>query len=416
MTSAPDEGATPPRQLAPPRVVLLWIVVLIAVALGVYAIAPWVLPARVIEGPMVQQSTQTGALLVWFTTRPVECQVTWTVGGETRSAAASRTDRRHVAAVEGLAPGTSCPYQIRAGERVLSGPHMLHTQQPADAAYAFVVLGDSGRGSRAQYDVALQMQRVEPTPDFILHTGDLVYFDGARHRYESRFFAPYRPLLSRVTFWPCLGNHDVDDDQAALPYQEVFELPPNGPEGLPADHNYWFDYASCRVAVLDSNADEGVLRDAIAPWLRAVMGAAGPRWRFVVFHHPPYTGGKYAPDQRLQRTVVPVIDETGVDVVFNGHDHNYQRIGPLRGGVLVEPPAGTWYVITGAGGATLYAAKHPEREYVRALDDDTHSFTHVQVDGDALTLRQIALTGEVLDSCSWTQTGAEPPTSGPAGS
>ncbi|RMF78237.1 MAG: hypothetical protein D6744_10335 [Planctomycetota bacterium] len=57
------------------------------------------------------------------------------------------------------------------------------------------------------------------------------------------------------------------------------------------------------------------------------------------------------------------------------------------------------YIVTGAGGARLYEAMPPEQrpDYVRALRNDVHSFTHVSVDGDRLTLRQIALGGEVLD-------------------
>jgi 3',5'-cyclic AMP phosphodiesterase CpdA len=182
---------------------------------------------------------------------------------------------------------------------------------------------------------------------------------------------------------------------------EVFELPDNGPPGLPPDHNYWFEYASARIAVIDSNMDEDVLRDSVAPWLTEVMTAAACRWRFVAFHHPPYTGGNYACDERIQRTLVPVFEATGVDVVFNGHDHTYQRTYPLRGGQIVAPEEGVLYIVTGAGGANLYHIRQPRPAFIAACDDQHYSFSQVTIADDTLHLRQIALGGSVLDEYVW---------------
>ncbi len=213
-------------------------------------------------------------------------------------------------------------------------------------------------------------------------------------------------MLARIDFWPCLGNHDFGARGDAAAYREVFELPENGPpadssapQELAPERNYWFDYASCRIAVIDSNVGEDVLSQHVAPWLRQVMSAPEPRWRFVVCHHPPYTGGKYAPDERLQRTIVPVVDETGVDVVFCGHDHNYQRTQPLKGGQVVAPGQGTVYIVTGAGGAQLYPIKPANQRpaYIVCGEGQRHSFTQVTVNGDELRLDQVALGGTLLD-------------------
>jgi hypothetical protein len=94
---------------------------------------------------------------------------------------------------------------------------------------------------------------------------------------------------------------------------------------------------------------------------------------------------------------VPVFEETGVTIVFSGHDHNYQRTKPLHGGAAVESEQGVTYVITGAGGAALYQPKPKTPDYLAASNFDRHSFTHVVIDGDELTLRQIDADGEILD-------------------
>lgn len=376
----------------------MWVAVVVVIGSVLYAIAPWILPARIYEGPYVQMSAPDGVTLIWYTTRPVECRLLVGIRVEEVEVPAESVGRRCRVRLDGLEPDTRYPYRILTDGRVLAEDLAFFTNRLPSQSFSFIVFGDSGRGSREQYSLAAEMTRCRPAADFMLHTGDMVYPDGERHRYEERFFTPYRALLSRITFWPCLGNHDVDDDHRAPAVQEVFETPANGPEGLPEDYNYWFDYANARVVVLDSNADEATLAERIAPWVRRVLSEPGaPHWKFVSFHHPPYTGGKYDPDPHIRRTLVPVFDEVGVDIVFNGHDHNYQRTKPLLGGEIVGPAEGVVYVITGAGGARLYEARGETPEYVAAREHDIHSFTHVSIEGEELTLRQVIADGTILD-------------------
>jgi acid phosphatase type 7 len=411
------------RAAASPRTILLWIVVIILVALVMHALAPWVLPARINEGPLVQMATENGVTLVWYLTRPAPCYVTVTIDGRERIVPARAVGTRCRARIDGLEPGTAYPYVVRVGQHNLTSGLAFQTNRNADERFTFLVFGDSGKGTRAQYALAAWMLAAQPPADFILHTGDLVYSSGQRSDYEDRFFTPYRRLLSRIDFWPCLGNHDVHNDNSLTGYQEVFELPENGPAGLPPMHNYWFDYAACRIAVIDSNAAEAPLRDAVAPWLQALMAAnPAPRWRFVAFHHPPYTAGRYLPDATLQAALVPAIESAGVDIVFNGHDHGYQRTQPLRGGKIVPEGQGVVYIVTGAGGAELYTPKPVAQRpaYVAALNADQHSFTQVTIDGDDLTLRQIIAGGKSIDelkihkTAPATETEAEVPASEPA--
>lgn len=383
---------------ARPRAVLGWVVLALLLAAVLYAIAPWILPVRVYEGPMVQDAGPDGLTLVWFTTRPATCTVAAEPGAAERVELALADGCRHRVRLPGLEPGRRYPYEIRVGSRALTQGLELKAPGDASGPYSFFVFGDSGDGSRAQYRLAARMLAIEPQPDFVLHTGDLVYMDGARHRYEERFFAPYRALLARVPFWPALGNHDIDKKtREVVAYHEVFELPDNGPPGAEPDRNFWFDHASCRVAVFDSNLDEETLRRDVAPWLSTVLAEAGPRWRFVCFHHPPYTGGKYKPDERIQRVIVPVLDAAHVDLVFNGHDHMYQRTKPLRAGRVVEEGQGVVYIVSAAGGAKLYEPAAERPECIAVLHNESHSFTQVLVRGDELTLRQIDVDGRVLD-------------------
>jgi len=379
--------------------VLLGAVVFFVVGVLAYVVSPWVLPVRILEGPLLQQVTADAVSVVWYTSRPAECAITLTTDEGERTTPVTNDGRRCRVRLTDLEPGQAYPYRISRGSRTLAEA-TLHTARHPGYSFSFIVFGDSGKGTQAQYLLADQM--VLAAPDFLLHTGDLIYGRGQRSYFNDRFFAPYRELLKQVCFWPCLGNHDIAEPDLGAPYLEVFELPENGPTGLTPERSYWFDYAAARIAVIDSNVDEPQLRDPVAPWLTEVMSEPGPRWKFVSLHHPPYTGGAYKPNERVQNALVPVFEAVGVDIVFAGHDHMYQRTSSIREGEVVEEGAGVVYVVSGAGGALLYDALPADQRpaYVVALNNEIHSFTRVNIDGDTLRLRQIAVDGEVIDD--WT--------------
>lgn len=402
----PDEPQTGPAPRWRRRRVVIGAAMFVVVCSALYAALPWILPLAIVEGPLVQQVDAHGAVVVWWTSRPGVCELRLDHAGRTEAVPVQHDGRRHRAVVEGLEPGGRFPYQIRSGERAL-GAYVLRTLGGLGTPLRMLVFGDSGKGSREQYLLVARMTARQP--DLVLHTGDLVYPDGDRRDYAERFFRPYRELLSSVGIWPSLGNHDVSEPHFGAPYAQVFDLPPNGPHGLPAEHNYAFQAGNVRVAVIDSNLDEDALRERIAPWLKQQMSAGGAMWRFVVFHHPPYTVGPHGPTARIQSTLVPVFDATGVDVVFGGHDHLYCRTRPMRGGAA-NGAGGVVYIVTGAGGAKLYKAapvvEHPP--YIAAVHDATHSFTEMEVSESRLVGRQIDITGRIVDEWSIDKSASTP--------
>ncbi len=382
------------------RRVLLGAFLFVVVGLGLYAIWPWLVPAFIFEGPMVQMAGEREATLVWYMTRPVGDGLQVTIeDGSDQTFVVESSDRRCRSVLTGLEPGRTYPYAISLGDRTLAQDG-LRTNKRAGEPFTFIVFGDSGKGTKEQYLLAAQM--IAAQPDFVLHTGDLIYSRGERRNYRDRFFVPYRELLRRVNFWPSIGNHDVFEPIEESPYFEVFELPENGPSELPLEHNYWFDYASARIAIIDTELDEATLRDVVAPWLQGVLAEADTLWRFVVFHRPPYTAGAHLPSEEVQRAIAPVLESTGVDVVFNGHEHMYERTHPIRDGKRAEDGHGVVYVVSGAGGAMLYEALPLDQRppYLAALHNEVHSFTHVSVSGSEFVLKQIAIDGEILDR--WT--------------
>lgn len=408
----------PVRPLAPPRIrrlrVLAGGVLVVLVGAAFHAALPWILPIALLEGPMVQNVTTQGAHLVWFTSRSGVTTVELLDEGAPAPGPVVANGARHEARIDGLRPNSVYRYRIR-GDGATLIEKAFQTAAITDQPVKFVVFGDSGRGTTAQYRLAAGI--TEAQPDFVVHTGDVIYPDGARRRFRERFFRPYREVLARVAFWPSLGNHDVSKETNGEPYREVFSLPENGPEGVTPEANYWFDAGPMRFVVIDTNyrapagTTEAELESRVAPWIEQVLADA-PAWRVAVFHHPPYTAGSHKPDPVIQRLIVPALERAGVQVVFNGHDHLYIRTHPIRAGeVVAADGGGITYVVTGAGGAKLYDALPPEQRppYVAALNNEVHSFTKVEADAVYMRMQQIDVDGNVLDDWTIRRSTPSPP-------
>ncbi len=358
------------------------------------------LARRLTAGPMVQRVGRSGFVVVWRTAEAGGGRLVVMDGDRVVMRVPARLEGdQYVASAMGLASGHVYAYEIwqvtDSGERKLGGPWRCKTNEGPSGSFRLVGFGDSGTGSWGQYRLARQM--AGHRPDLIIHTGDLVYKRGEARDYPSKFFEPYASMLTSVGFMPVMGNHDYVTERGR-PLLDTFVLPQNGPKGTDAERHYWFDYGCARFAAIDSNVTEAELQGRVSPWLLEVFGSAGDRWRFAYFHHPPYTCcTKRGGNKGVLDNLVPALEASGVDVVFCGHNHLYERSKPI----LAEAVAadGIVYIVTGAGGARLYAAK-PKGErpaYTAVAYDEDLSFTLVDASPGALLLQQIDVKGQVVD-------------------
>lgn len=312
-------------------------------------------------------------------------------------------DGRLEAVFDGLAAGTAYRFVASRADDAGGRPLLTGGFRTGDSGATarerpcrLLVFGDSGSGDANQSALAALMPDLRP--DLILHTGDLVYLEGRYEWYDAKFFQPYAQLLSLAPFFPCPGNHDSEFDEGR-PYYRTFVLPENGPPGATAsEQHYWFDHGGMRIVSLDSNPPFEHLRDVVAPWLDGVLAEAPGPWKIVLFHHPPYTHGKYPPSGKLRELLVPVFDRHGVGLVINGHNHMYECTYPMRGGRIVPEGQGTVYLVSGAGGGELYEAGPAAPAYLRKQVAGQFSFTVLDVHAGHVDLQQINLRGDVVDS------------------
>lgn len=350
------------------------------------------------RGPYLQDVTNHEATIVWRTAagstgslaiRPALGVVSPTLVTEPGVS----TD--HALRVSGLQPGTLYRYSVRADGGVLGAEYEFHTAPPPGAAdsFSFDVWGDSGCECPAQFAVAAAMART--TPALLLHTGDMIYEAGEAALYDPRFFRPYSSTLASTPVYPTLGNHDVVTDNGA-PWLRNFFLPGDG--GTHTTRYYAFTWGNAHFIALDSEEDFGPT-SAQYNWLLGDLAgpaARGATWRFAYFHKPPYSSGLgHGSDYALRETWAPLFERFGVDVVFAGHEHNYERSTPRRDYAAVGGTAAVVYIVTGGGGKQFYDVAHQPWTAYSAM---IYHFVQVHLDGPHLRLEAIDSMGKVFDT------------------
>jgi predicted phosphodiesterase len=246
-----------------------------------------------------------------------------------------------------------------------------------EGSVKFLVIGDSGTGGSEQLAVAnriAEVYKVFPF-EFALMVGDNLYGGESAADFRRKFEEPYKPLLDAgVKFYAALGNHDNTDEKNYKPFnmggQRYYTFKPKN---------------GVRVFALDTNyMDQPQLQ-----WLEKELTASGSDWKIVFFHHPLYSsGGTHGSDYQLRAQLEPMFLKHGVDAVFSGHEHFYERIKPQKG---------IYYFVSGSAGQLRKGNMRPDEETAAYFDQD-QSFMLVEIAGDDMFFQVISRTGKTVDS------------------
>jgi Calcineurin-like phosphoesterase len=241
----------------------------------------------------------------------------------------------------------------------------------------FLVVGDTGTGSDQQNELAKIMLRYHQAfpYEFALMVGDNMYGSEKAADYKRKFEDVYRPLLDqKVKFYAALGNHDESNQR----FYEFFNM-----EG---QEYYRFTKGNVSFYALNSN----YMDKKQVEWLEDKLATDTSEWKIAYFHHPPYSsGGKHGSDTKLREVVEPLFVKHGVNVVFTGHEHFYERIKPQKG---------IYYFISGSGGKLRKGDVKKGSPLTEKAYDRDMSFMLVEVNGRQLHFQVITRTGETVDS------------------
>jgi|WetSurMetagenome_2_1015567.scaffolds.fasta_scaffold00029_33 acid phosphatase type 7 len=308
-----------------------------------------------------QQNSSTTITVVWETT-PSTTGSTVKYGPDLNYSqiATGTTDNQgtngliHIVEIIGLSAGTTYHYICGddAGGWSTDLTFMTAPENPGD--FVFCAMGDS-RDNPSELNKIVSKAN-EANPMFTVFTGDLCHSDNSTD-YDT-WFSIWEQLGDHSPIVPALGNHEFN----AINYLHRFALPNN-------ERWYSFNYSNMHIIVLSTQLDSYSQGTAQYTWfvhdLTAATNDSAHPWKIVNFHNPPYNVGGHGGDSSVQNTLSPLISQYKVDLVFNGHNHYYERTYPLKGGGATptvtdtnlhyyKNPDGVIYATTGSCGAPLY--------------------------------------------------------------
>jgi len=355
------------------------------------------MPEGMLVGPYLQWPTQTSMVVRWETSRPASSVVEW---GEkvppTRIARGPANVHYHEVEIGGLQPETQYFYRVTStedsGEKIASDVYTFRTAVRPDSPFAFVVIADSQENPEVVKKIATMAYAQRP--NFTLHCGDLVSDGRIKEHWTGHYFPNSAVLNRRVPLLPALGTHEKN----AHFYYDYFSLP------APKFY-YKFQYGNADFFVLDSQQDVSPKSEQHR-WLKKELAASRATWKIAMHHDPPYSsdendyGDLYKANRSTWgdldvRQLVPLYEQHGVDIVWGGHIHTYERTLPIRGGKVVEK-GGVIYMITGGSGGQLEAPA-PSRSYFAAKFLRDYHYCYVVVNGKSLRMEAYDLEGRLFD-------------------
>ncbi len=346
--------------------------------------------------PYLQHVTQDGITVMWETSRPAKGTVRF---GETdqftTTAEGAGESTMHEIRLPGLKPETGYFYQVSAtddrGRKIESSPSSFQSANLESTPFAFGVIADTqgNPGVCKTLSDMMWMQR----PNFFIIPGDLVDSGPNKKHWTEHFFPGLTPIASRVAFFPIIGNHE----QNAKFYYDYVSCP--APE-----YYYTFHYGNAQFFMIDSNKECGPDSEQYK-WLEAQLTESHAVWKFVSYHHPSYSsdeddygdmwhGKSEYGDLRL-RPLSKLYDKYGVDIVWNGHIHSYERTWPLVDDKPVERK-GTIYMVTGGGGGNIETAG-PIKPYFQNNVKHGHHYCLVGINGRTLEFKAFDMEGRLFD-------------------
>lgn len=293
----------------------------------------------------------------------------------------------------GLASGTQFTYTVKARDAAGNlGPAsnaVQATTKPAAPGenITVVVAGDIASLTNTEhYETAKLIDQIKP--NHILTVGDNQYDSGTLAEFKAHYDKSWGRYKSITR--PATGNHEWEDNLNG--YKSYF-----GAQAYPQGKPYYswdagdFHFVSFDSQKLyDTGSDSTQLN-----WLKADLAANTKACVVGYWHHPRFNSGQYG-DKSVMSPLWNAFADARSDLIFNGHDHHYERLKPLSKSGSVDEANGMRAAIVGIGGDYLYQDVKP-RTGVENWFADSHGVLKLTLSGRSYSWEVIDTAGKVRD-------------------
>lgn len=294
----------------------------------------------------------------------------------------SKDEYLHKAEAIGLKEGTTYFFRVGDSSKNFWSETGSFKTAMKKAKFTFIDVADTQAKSEEEAILSSKTLKkaVETVSDaaFIVHNGDIVD-TGINELQWDWLLNHSAETLMNTTIAPVAGNHEEDKEA----FSEHFNLKEEAGTDTKTGVYYSFDYGNAHFIMLNTNEDSKEFNNFSneqIQWMKEDAKKArknGSKWIIVTIHKGPYTTSNHATDADIMgengvRTkIVPILNEIGADLVFQGHDHIYARSKVIKDGKAVKTaevtevlngisikykvnPAGTIYLIPSTAGPKVY--------------------------------------------------------------
>lgn len=263
-------------------------------------------------------------------------------------------------------------------------------------ALHFVAYGDTRTGNAMHQTVMNAISK--QNPELIIHSGDLwdgygpVVFKSILEKNPN-----VAKLLADSLFLVSRGNHESSS--------EFLAFKPSLVRG--GKEVYSFTKGNCFFVSLSMDP---ALQVAYLETELQSSAAKAATWKFVYSHYPIYSVGTHGGSGNT--ALEALCDKYNVTMFINGHDHIYNRSHQMYAKKVVDSGSalvagkGTVYLVSGGGGAPLYAVgKATWSHFAQSINN----FTDIVADENQISVKALTPDGKMLDAFTITKTATNIP-------
>lgn len=246
----------------------------------------------------------------------------------------------HQVPISGLTPNTKYYYTVDGSAKGTEEQYFITAPVVGSKAPVRIwVISDFGQTNSKQNPRRLEtigrwkaFNKDDYHASVVLSLGDQTE-DDAIYQLQHNYFSLLEPVLKTSPLLTVIGNHDYHD--SVHNYLRTFTLPAHAEGGGVASGTqqyYSFNHANIHVVVLCTEIEDSAGRAAQTNWLKRDLDANKQEWLIACMHRPFHSGGYHRSDLdedgdfQIRRNLwLSVLEDHGVDLVLQGHNHVYER-------------------------------------------------------------------------------------------
>lgn len=315
---------------------------------SIYRLGLWLLlfllsigvSAQVTHQPYLQIPTPNSMVIRWQTGTGVVGKLYYgtSISSITQNIKESEDEKiYHEVKITGLSSNTKYYYSVEGPSKGTEDQYFITPPDKGTSIPVRIwVISDFGQTNSADNERRLETIAQWKSfnnnyhASFVLSLGDQSE-DDAIYQIQHNYFSQLENILKNSPLYTTIGNHDNHD--SLYNYLKTFTLPAEADAGGIASHTekyYSFDYSNIHVVVLCTEIDDDMSYKAQIEWLKKDLDKNRHKWLIACMHQPFHSGGYHPTDenesaQKRREDWLTVLEDNGVDLVLQGHNHVYER-------------------------------------------------------------------------------------------